>query len=168
MLKAYQDFWKNRTVFDGRTVRKDYWFSFLVNNVVRLVIVLVQTALQAHFTQPMITAKPGTTEYTKQATDAATSIAQHMPLPLLIVVIIGTLWSLAILWPVMNLTARRLRDAAFAPGLAYGLIAVYVIWALAAFLPLPGFLTMLAAVYGLILLVMCLFGSREIKTVEKV
>ncbi|GAB2025724.1 DUF805 domain-containing protein [Lactovum odontotermitis] len=156
MIKAYKDFWKLALKPNGRSSRSDYWWTFLINTIIRAIITLFSTVIIIGETMKLLPDITTTTNPNdiQQLTE---KLMNNMPLSVIILQIVGTVFSLLIMVPVTTLTARRLRDAGYSPALAYPLPAIYLANAIAQFVSVPilSSITLFAGVYALILLIFC-------------
>ena len=118
MIKAYIDFWKRAFDFRGRSTRPDYWWAYLVN-VIIIIILTVFCVLIPFFSNVDLSDPANSTELQKII------ITYAWPL---------MLFSLIELIPQLSLQIRRLRDAGFHPAwvlLSYiGLIRILAIFSL--------------------------------------
>lgn len=154
MIKAYINFWKLALKPEGRSSRADYWWVFLLNSIIRLILLVVEFVIISNESMKILGNAVNTSDF-QQLTQ---QLLNNMPDSIFILGIVGTVFSLLIMIPVTTLTARRLRDAGFSPALAYPLPAVYLANAAAQFMPTIAFLgsiTTFAAIYALILLILC-------------
>lgn len=83
MVEAYQLFWKNYVNFSGRSRRAHYWWVVLIQSVISVVAVILQTMLGMG--------------------DSAASVA-------LVIGGIYSLYNLATVLPMLSLGVRRLHD----------------------------------------------------------
>ncbi|MDR2976517.1 MAG: DUF805 domain-containing protein [Streptococcaceae bacterium] len=153
MIKAYINFWKLALKSEGRSSRSDYWWAFLVNSIIRAVIIFIDfIIIFGEF------AKRITSDTTPADVQQITQeVLTHLPSSAMAVQIIGTVFSLLIMIPVTTLTARRLRDAGYSPALAYPLPAIYLAIAVQqfVFIPILSNIMIIANVYAIVLLVLC-------------
>lgn len=82
MVEAYQLFWKNYVNFSGRSRRAHYWWVVLIQSLISVVAIILQTALGAG--------------------DSAA--------PALVIGGIYSLYNLATVLPMLSLGVRRLHD----------------------------------------------------------
>ena len=47
MLQYYIDFWKNYFNFSGRSRRAAFWYAWLINFIIMIALVLIETVLQS-------------------------------------------------------------------------------------------------------------------------
>jgi uncharacterized membrane protein YhaH (DUF805 family) len=160
MFTAYKKFWQLARSSEGRSTRADYWWVFLVNSLIRLVLVFLSVIFM---TVAILASDPSNdlTSNPEKMQAAVTKIMTHPTVGMISLQILGALFSLAIMWPVTTLTVRRLRDAGRNPSLAYPLPAIYLANIIFTFVTLPAwsFLSSAFTAYTLVLLVFCLRKS---------
>ncbi|MDR0300013.1 MAG: DUF805 domain-containing protein [Streptococcaceae bacterium] len=105
MLEAYKKFWKGYVDFGGRSTRADYWWTFLCNGIIGLVLYIlfiISGGLAGFFAMTNVNA------------GATTSVGiTGMAGGAIFFFILMMLFSLATIIPWLALEVRRLRDANF-------------------------------------------------------
>lgn len=159
MIKAYIKFWKNAGNSEGRASRADYWWAFLVNQILRALILGVELVLTLNFFWGKI--QPNFTE--AQLLQVANQAIAHPDAAMLTISTIYTIFNLIIMTPVTTVTARRLRDVGLPAGLAYPLPAIYIANAAAQFLNMPGLnaISGFLIFYQILLLFFCIRPSLK-------
>ncbi len=117
MFKAYAKYWRKATQLSGYSSRSDYWWVFLVNSLIFLIVRIVEGVVSVSATSQLLS--KGSTLSKDQLTAKVQEMTQHPTGIMLVVSIIVVLISLAILLPNISLTSRRLRDAAFPTWIAF-------------------------------------------------
>ncbi|MDR0299830.1 MAG: DUF805 domain-containing protein [Streptococcaceae bacterium] len=158
MFKAYKKFWQNALKAEGVASRSDYWWVFLVNSIIRGLILLIEFVVIMESFLSKLPANPSDSEIIRIANEIISKPSQSM----LIITIIYTLFNLVIMLPVATLTARRLRDAGLSATFAYPLPAIYIGNALLQFVNLSGlnFVSSFFLLYTVILLGLCLRPTK--------
>ncbi|WP_183540806.1 DUF805 domain-containing protein [Lactovum miscens] len=153
MIKAYIKFWQNALKSEGISSRSDYWWTFLVNEIFRAIILFIELIIILNFFWGKIS--PGFTE--TQLLEVANQAIDHPDTAMLTISIIYTIFNLVVMLPITTLTARRLRDAGLPAGLAYPLPAIYIANAFAQFMNVPGLnaISGFLIFYQLLLLFLC-------------
>lgn len=121
MIKAYIDFWKRAFDFRGRSTRPDYWWAYLVNVII--IIILTVFCVLIPFFSNVDLSDPALLNNSTELQKIIITYAW----PLM-------LFSLIELIPQLSLQIRRLRDAGFHPAwvfLSYiGIIPILAIFSL--------------------------------------
>lgn len=158
MIKAYIKFWRNYANFDGKSSRSDYWWVFLVNSIIRAIIIFGSViATYASFSTKVDMFDPNAAS---EMTTIFNEILVHPTVGMITMKVVGVIFSLFIMIPVTTLTARRLRDAGLSAALVYPLPAIYLIDAVMEFVSFPaaGVVSLFFVFYAVMLLFLC---SRE-------
>jgi len=96
MLKAYKEFWSHYFDFSGRTTRGSFWWAYIINVIIGLILLLA-------FILSTDIASALTMEFT-----------DFSPLTYISLVLL-VLWLLAIAIPTASLGIRRVRDTGLSP-----------------------------------------------------
>ena len=168
MIRAYKKFWRNYTNFEGRTSRADYWWTFLVNSIIRALIMTVFFICTTVAMYSKLAAKGISTsdlKFSEKFTSIANDLLENPTREMLALKIIGVIFSLLIMIPVTTLTARRLRDVGLSEKLVYPLPAVYLLYAVMEFVTFPGMslLSPILLVYTATLLFFCARKTDEMR-----
>ena len=96
MQTAYKDFWNRYLDFKGRSSRSDYWWVFLINSIIYLV--LMATFLLSSGLAVALTA----------------DVDNFLPVTWMALIVL-MVWAIASIIPMSSLAMRRIRDAGLSP-----------------------------------------------------
>jgi uncharacterized membrane protein YhaH (DUF805 family) len=181
MFQAYGKFWKNYVKFDGKSSRSDYWWVFLINGLIGLVLFIIAVTVVFTTFAPMIKFVMDNPDNSLAIRAQSQEIALHNPSMILMRVLMSVL-GLAVLLPTTALTARRLRDAAFPWWLALisGAFSLFFLLesifmpsysqstdSLSSFIILENSLSYIAMIYYLIVnIIFCAMPSKKAEVKE--
>ncbi|MDR2977242.1 MAG: DUF805 domain-containing protein [Streptococcaceae bacterium] len=133
LFEAYKLFWKNYVNFTGRSRRSEYWWTFLINAVISIIIfipgiILLSASLFSLFNHM---------DYYSYGNTGSLAALMGGALLLFFPPI---LFGLAVIIPELSLFFRRLRDTGLETLNAVALIVFHVAFYVLSFLPKIGFL----------------------------
>lgn len=166
MIKAYIKFWKKAGDFKSYSSRSDYWWVFLTNFIIYLILSILSLIVMLPKIAEVLSHQEGSSqqELTKQITRLSTNPSGAV----LVITIISVLIGLAILVPSISLTARRLRDARFPWWIAivFGVTSVCGILSLFIHNGILQSLSFLFIIIRLVIYIFCLIPTRYGKDEE--
>lgn len=157
MIKTYKKYWKKIIQFDGYSSRSDYWWVFLVNSLIFLVLTVVRYFVLA----PQLL-RLSNRANTTHLTQEAQNLIRHPSGSLLLITIIIGIAGLLILVPNLSLTSRRLRDGGFPWWfmIFFGIVAFYDLMSTFITLSVPHAMGWILDIFLFATYILCLFPSK--------
>ncbi|PCR99024.1 DUF805 domain-containing protein [Lactococcus fujiensis] len=160
MIKAYKKYWKKALKFEGFSSRSDYWWVFLVNSIIYMLISFLSFLSMMPAMVKIMTNSTGLSqpELVAKAQELATNPSGFTMLILALSIVFG----LAILIPNVSLIYRRLNDAGMPTFVAYifGLAAFYGIFSRFITAKEFTFVATAAAFITYAVYILCLFPTK--------